>query len=101
MATPPTALCAAAVCLVCWPAFAHGFDVWSTTEEFSFGFLIPPTSAFLMWLHRRELGASVTTGANSALIVVAAALVLYVFAHRIEINALAGLAVVPLLLGCA
>ena len=96
----PGAVCIAAVCLVCWPAFAHGIGVWSTTEEFGFGFLVPPISAFLVWLRRAELRQSIRDGADAGLIVVACALVIYTLAHRVQINAVAGLAVVPLLLGC-
>jgi hypothetical protein len=29
---------------VIWPAFAHAMEVWSTTEEFSYGYLIPLVS---------------------------------------------------------
>jgi len=94
------ALCLVAIVVVCWPAFAHGINVWSTTEEFSFGFLVPPVSLFLVWLHRRELRTGAGAGANSGLPLVAAALLLSTFAHRVGINAVVGLAVVPLLLGC-
>ena len=89
--------CLVAACAACWPAFAHAFDVWSTTEEFSFGFLVPPVSVFLVWLHRAKLRRSI--GADAGLIVVAVAVVVYILAHRVEINAIAGPAVVPLLLG--
>jgi exosortase len=95
----PAILCVAAACAVCWPAFAHGIDVWTTTEEFSFGFLVPVVSVFLVWLHRAELRRSVGRGADAGLIIVGAALLLSLFAHRIAINALVGLAVVPLLFG--
>jgi exosortase len=89
-----------AAVLLCWPAFAHAVEVWSTTEEFSFGFLVPPVTLLLLWLHRAELRRSIGPGANVGLLVVGAALALYLLAHRVGINALAGLAVVPLLWGC-
>jgi exosortase len=98
--TLPRAVCVVAACLVCWPAFAHAIGVWSTTEEFGFGFLVPPVSIFLLWLRRSELRRSVRAGADAGLIVVVCALLVYVLAHRVEINAVAGLAIVPLLLGC-
>lgn len=96
----PPLLCAVAAAVLCWPAFAHAYEVWSTTEEFSFGFLVPPVSVFLVWLHRAELRRNLGAGANAGLIIVGGALVVYLLAHRVGINAIAGLAVVPLLWGC-
>src|SRR5205823_9694134 len=79
------------------PAFIHAHEVWSTTEEFSFGYLVVPVSLGLLWLRRVDIRKSLGPGATSGLIVVVAALSVYLFAERIEIHALAGLAV-PLLL---
>jgi exosortase len=73
--------------------------VWSTTEEFGFGFLVLPVAALLVWWHAGELRRAIGAGANSGLAIVLAAIALYLLGHRAGINALAGLAVVPLLWG--
>ena len=86
---------------VVWPAFAHGVEVWSTTEEFSFGFLIPPVAALVIWMRRRALRASIGQGSTAGLLIVLVALAAYVGAERVGIHALAGIAVSPLLLGAA
>lgn len=84
-----------------WPAFAHAIDVWSTTEEFSYGFLIVPISLGVIWWQRKALRASIRPGAASGLILVAIPLLTYLASERLSIHAVAGLAVSPLLLGGA
>jgi exosortase len=87
---------------VVWPAFAHAIEVWSTTEEFSYGFLIPPVVLGLVWFRRRTLLASIEpVGAIGGLAVVLASLVVYLAAQRMGIHALAGVAISPLLFGAA
>ncbi len=81
------------------PALIHAVEVWLTTEEFSFGFLVVPVAAGLVWWHRRELRRSIGAGANNGLLVVFGGLAVYVLAERADINALSGLAVVPLIWG--
>lgn len=83
------------------PAFAHAVEVWWTVEEFSFGFLVPPLSLALIWWRRAALRRSLGQGTDAVLLVVLAALGTYLVGRRIEINALAGLAVIPLLWGMA
>lgn len=81
------------------PVLAHAVGVWTTTEEFSFGYLIVPIALALAW---RRLPAALrarTRGPNSALIVVVLALAAYVVGYRVAINALAGAAIGPLLFG--
>jgi exosortase len=86
---------------VVWPAFAHAIEVWSTTEEFSYGFLIPPVALGVIFFRRRALLDSIGQGARSGLILVVASLVGLLAAERMGIHALAGVAVSPLLLGAA
>jgi exosortase len=83
------------------PAFAHAFVVWSTTPEFSFGFLVIPTSVGLLWWERNQIRASMAgaRGAPSGLVLVIASLTVYFAAWRMDIHALAGLSVPPLLCG--
>jgi exosortase len=83
------------------PAFAHAIDVWSTTEEFSYGFLIPPVSAGVIWWRRHELARSLGAGASTGLLLVIPALLAYLGGERLGIHAITGLAVSPLLIGAA
>jgi exosortase len=83
------------------PAFVHAGEVWSTTEEFSFGFLVPPISLGLLLWRRGSIRASVGVGSTSGLLLVLPSLATYLLAERTEIHALAGLAVPPLLIGIA
>src|SRR5438477_5289594 len=92
---------AMATLLVVWPAFAHAIDVWSTTEEFSYGFLIVPISLGVIWFRRQALLRSFGSGASAGLVLVAVSLAAYLGAERMGIHALAGIAVSPLLLGAA
>jgi exosortase len=95
---PPSGLVAATGLLV-WPAFAHAAEVWATVAEFSFGFLVPPISAFLVWRRRAALRRDAGSGGVAGLAIVLASLAAYLLAHRVGINAAAGLAVSPLLWG--
>jgi exosortase len=81
------------------PALVHAVEVWLTTEEFSFGLVVVPVAAALVWWHRLEFRRAVSAGANGGLIIVLGALALFLLAFRADINALSGLAVVPLLWG--
>src|SRR5688572_15354316 len=85
--------------LVVWPAFAHAIEVWSLGSEFSYGFFVLPASLLLIWWRREALRLSIGRGALGGLLIVAGALALYLLAHRLDVNALAGLAVIPLLWG--
>jgi exosortase len=84
-----------------WPAVSHSVEVWSTTEEFSFGFLIPPIALLVIWLRRVELIRSIGSGASAGLAIVVVALLFYLGGERLGIHAIAGLAVSPLLFGVA
>jgi exosortase len=88
-----------AVAALLYPSLLHAVDVWSTTEEFRFGFLIVPITVALIWWRRAELRASAGNGSSWGLVVAGGALFVYVSAWRIGIHALAGVAVSPLLLG--
>jgi exosortase len=92
---------AVATLAVVWPAFAHAVEVWSTTEEFSYGFLIPPISIGVIWFRRQALLRSLGSGAQGGLVLVVLSLLALLGAERMGIHALAGIAVSPLLLGAA
>jgi exosortase len=95
------AIAAVALAALVWPAFAHAFEVWSTTEEFSYGFLIVPVSVALIVWRRSAIRRAVGRGANAGLVITILAILAYLLAHRIGINALAGIAVIPILWGGA
>ena len=96
----PTGL-ALATLVVVWPAFAHAIEVWSTTEEFSYGFLIPPIALAVIWFRRDALLHSFGAGSAAGLVLVVLSLMAYLGAERMGIHALAGIAVSPLLFGAA
>jgi exosortase len=92
---------ASLIVLFTWPAFAHAIDVWSTTEEFSYGFLVPPISAALIWWRREALRRSQGHGAWPGLCVVLASMALALLGVRAGIHVILGIAVLPLLWGMA
>src|SRR3954469_16602748 len=87
----PLGVALATVAIV-WPAFAHALDVWSTTEEFSYGYLIPPVALGVVWFRRQVLLNSIGRGATGGLVIVIASLVAMLGAERMGIHALAGIA---------
>ncbi len=86
---------------VIWPAFAHAIEVWSTTEEFSYGYLIPLVSIGVIFFRQQALLSSIGRGALGGLVIVIASLATLIAAERLGIHALAGIAVSPLLFGAA
>jgi exosortase len=86
---------------VIWPAFAHALEVWSTTEEFSYGYLIPLVSVGVIFFRRQAVLNSIGRGAAGGLVIVIASLATLIVAERLGIHALAGVAVSPLLFGAA
>jgi exosortase len=88
--------------LLVWPAFAHSVQLWATTEEFSYGFLIVPVALLLIWWRRALLFRRMDNGATAAgLALIIPSVLAYLLASRLGIHALAGVAVSPLLLGAA
>jgi len=81
-----------AIAVVVWPAFAHAVDVWSSDEEFSYGFLVAPMAIGLAWWRRHELRASMGKGHASGLLLVIGALLLMLASNRTHIHNLAGIA---------
>jgi exosortase len=84
-----------------YPAVAHAVEVWSTDEEFTYGFLILPIALALLWWRRAQLQRSIGTGSDIGLLIVAGAMVVTLVSRRTGINALAGVAVSPILIGIA
>jgi exosortase len=85
--------------LLVWPTFAHAIEVWSTDEEFSYGFLIPPIALGLVWWRRRALLRGLGEGHWTGLLIVIGSMALMLVSRRSGFNALAGIAVSPLIVG--
>jgi exosortase len=90
-----------AVAALVWPIFAHAIEVWSTDEEFTYGFLVPPIAVFIVWWQRKTIRKAMAFGSPSGLLLVIAAAVALLISRRTGINALGGIAVSPLLIGVA
>lgn len=84
---------------VLWPTFVHAFEVWSTVEEFSYGYLIIPISVTLIWFRRGALRNSIGVGSAWGLPIVLVSLVTYLVGWRAGVHAVSGLAAIPLLWG--
>src|SRR2546429_9615968 len=84
-----------------YPACAHAVEVWSTDEEFTYGFLTPPIALAILGWRRTALRSSIARGRGIGLLIVAGAIVLTLVSRRTGINTLAGLAVSPILVGVA
>lgn len=83
------------------PAFVHAVDVWTSDEEFTYGFLIPPIAFAILWWRRAALRRSIGPGRAAGLVLVLGAIVLTLVSRRTGIHVLAGVAVSPLLIGVA
>ncbi|MGI9146811.1 MAG: exosortase/archaeosortase family protein [Chloroflexota bacterium] len=88
-----------ALVVVVYPAFAHAVEVWSTDEEFTYGFVIPPIALAIVGWRRGALRRSIGAGSGIGLLMVAGAILVTLVSRRTGINTLAGLAVSPLLVG--
>jgi len=91
--------CAAAALYV--PVLVHAAGVWALDQELSFGFLVPPAAAALVWLRWPQLRAAVGPGSALGLPVLVAGLLLYVAGLRSGVHAVAGVAFLPTVLGAA
>lgn len=86
--------------LVLSPAVSHAVQLWATTEEFSYGFLIVPIAAAIIWWRRSLLFQSLDRGRPGlGLALIVPSLLAYLVAWRLEVHAVAGIVVSPLLLG--
>jgi exosortase len=90
-----------AITVLLWSPIAHAVEVWSTDEEFTYGFLIIPIALGLVWARREQLRRRMGAGHNAGLVPVVASILLMLVSRRTGINVLAGVAVTPLLIGSA
>ena len=88
---PATALCAlASILLLYAPAFGHAWTVWSTDEEFSFGYLVPPITLFLLWQRRTTIARVLGSGSNLGLVGLLGGSFLYLADIRSGVHVLGG-----------
>jgi exosortase len=83
------------------PVFAHAVTVWSTDQEFSFAFLVPPIALGLLWLRRREIRAACGPGSNAGLLALVGGLLLLVASARSGVHAIGGASFAVTVLGAA
>jgi exosortase len=90
---------AGALGLLYLPVFVHAAGVWRVDQELSFGFLLPPAAAFLVWFRRRRLRAALGEGSGVGLAALAGGLALFVAGARADVHALAAASFLPAVLG--
>ncbi len=56
-------------------------DVWNSREEYSYGYLIPPITAFLLWQRKNRLERAVFSGSWAGVVVVFLGLVLLIIGN--------------------
>lgn len=79
---------------------AHAAGVWRLDQELSFGFLVLPAAAGVVWLRRRRLrAAAARPGTRLGLPVLIAGLLLYEIGLRTDVHAVAGASFLPTVLG--
>lgn len=77
-----------------FPTWQRLFHAWSSSDDYSHGFLIVPLSLYILWQKRDALQAASIRPSWAVLPVVAASLVLYLIAEYGEIRTLAPLAMI-------
>jgi exosortase len=85
-------LAAAATVVLVWPVVAHAIGIWSANEDLTFGFLLPPTAAWLAWSRRRLVRAAARAGSSRGVLVVLAAVGLFLLCERISAKSPAAVA---------
>jgi exosortase len=79
----------------------HAIGVWRLDQELSFGFLVPPAAAGVVWLRRRQLRWALGQGSRIGMVVLAGGLLLFLVGLRSGVHAVAGASFVPTALGAA
>ena len=102
---PAPAATGAALVALYLPVFTYAAGIWRVDDELSFGFLLPPIAAGLVWLRwsalRSGLSRGAGPGARPALVALAGGLALYVVGMRAGVHAVAGASFLPTVLGAA
>lgn len=99
----PFALLALIAVVLCFAVFSGAllelFNRWNTQEEYSHGFLIPIVSAWLLWLRRHALTASVGRPSFAGVALIAIAVIMHVVGELSAIFILSQVGFVVALLG--
>ena len=80
--------------LVFLPTWQALISVWSSSDDYSHGFLIVPLSLYIIWQKRQQLGNAVISPTWPAFPLILFALLLYLVARYAEILTLAPLAMI-------
>jgi exosortase A len=81
------------------PTFEGLISAWSNSEDYSHGFIILPLSVFIGWQKRGLIARLQPNPTRWGLVLVAAALLLYLVGRLGEITTLAAVSMVPVLAG--
>lgn len=81
------------------PVMAGLVQAWSSSEDYSHGFLIVPLSVYILWQKREVFSRPDSAGFLGGLALVVLSLATYLFAHVAGIVTLAGLSMVAFLWG--
>lgn len=76
------------------PVFKELFYTWSTSDEYSHGFIIIPVALYILWTKREKLAVIEVETSRSGLIFLIASLILYVLAQFSGISTLSSLTLV-------
>ena len=71
------------VCLVVafWPGLVEMVDTWQISEEYSYGWFIPPIVCFLIWQRSAQLRQLELQGSNEGLLLIGAAVLMCIAGH--------------------
>ncbi len=78
-----------ALLLLYIPEFAHALNVWTTDEEFSFAFFVPPLALGLLWTRRQALVRALGPGSWLGLPLLLSGLVVLLLGARSGVNFIA------------
>ena len=82
-----------------FPVWKNLVHTWSTSDEYSHGFLIIPINCFILWQKRKILAEIPAKPSRWGLVIAISALLLYLFANSAEISTLSSLSMLPVLAG--
>ena len=85
--------------LAYWPTLEGLVGAWSNSDDYSHGFIILPLSVFIAWQKRDLIAGLQPNPSRWGLVLVAAALLLYLVGRLGEITTLAAVSMVPALAG--
>lgn len=84
---------------VYYPVWRNLIAAWTSSEEYSYGFLIVPLSAYLAWSRRAEFAEIPVSSSSWGLALVVLSLLLYVFASHAEIVTVASCSMILVVIG--